>query len=199
MLRTFELESVVTAGSIQPSVDGRASSEVETGTIPALRWQVVRLVPFPTERRTDLWNWLMQYPKANFDDESPKTPEEFERFFPLLLASRELWGVEIDGRLLGAMGFEPLTPGLGALRGIVFDRSTHGSGAPLAALRLLLERAWQRGFRKVSAQLLVSNSRAYAFLRKLGATDEGMQRAHALQGGKPVDMRIVAFFAPGVA
>lgn len=197
-METFEVESVVTAGTIQPSVEGRANREVETGTVPVLKWQRVALVPFPAGARMELWNWLMQFPKANLDDSSPQTPEEFERFFPLLTASRELLGVEIDGKLLGAMGFENLSPGLGALRGIVFDRSTHGSGAPLAALKLLLDRAWTSGYRKIEAQMLASNGRVYAFLRKLGAVDEGTLRAHVLQDGKRIDMRLVAFFPEAI-
>jgi RimJ/RimL family protein N-acetyltransferase len=164
----------------------------------AFDWQRVALVPFPRDHRSDLWSWLLQYPQYNFDDEAPQTQEAFELFFPLLSAHRrELWGVEIDGQLLGAMGFETLSPGLAVLRGIVFNRSTHGSGAPLAAVRLLLDQAWRLGYRKVEAQMLAPNGRVYAFLKKLGAEDEGTRRAAVLQHGKPVDMRLVAFFAPG--
>lgn len=170
---------------------------VETGTVPALAWQVVELVQFPAERRMDLWNWLMQFPKANLDDSSPKTLEEFERVFPLLSAGgRELWGVLVDGVLLGAIGFQELSPGLGTLRGISFDRSAHGSGAPLAAMRMILERAWKSGFRKVEAEMFASNVRVYKFLKKLGAISEGTRVAHALQGGNPVDTRLIGFFAP---
>ncbi len=186
---TFGVESDLRPSSVESRV------EAQTGTGSIFQWKRIELVEFPAEGRMELWNWLMQFPKANFDDQSPKTLEEFERFFPLLTAgNRQLSGVRIDGALLGAIGFEELSPGLGALRGIIFDKSTHGSGAPLEAVRMLLARAWANGYRKIEAEVFASNRRVFAFLKKLGAVYEGTRAAHALQDGKPIDMRMIAFF-----
>lgn len=160
-------------------------------------WIKVSLVAFPKDRLGELWAWLQQFPQANFDDGAPEDFEGFARAFDIMATPpRQLWGVEIDGQLLGAIGFEQLSRRTGMLRGICFDRSAHGSGAPLQAVGHFLELAWKTGFRKISARYLASNRRGRAFFKKLGAVDEGYLKDDTEQKGRPIDVRVIAFFAP---
>ena len=112
----------------------------------------------------------------------------------MALGNRQLWGVEIDGVLLGAIGFERLSERTGLLRGICFDQSAHGSGAPQAAVQRLLDICWASGFRKVSARYFAHNRRVHQFFKKLGAQQEGYFKADTEQAGEPVDVRVVAFW-----
>ncbi len=147
----------------------------------------------------DLWSWLLQFPSANFEDTAPDNLEDFKRAYKSMATGvRQLWGVEVDGALLGAIGFEPLSRRTGMLRGLCFDQSAHGSGAPLAAVRKFLDLCWASGFRKISARYLASNRRAQAFFKKLGAVQEGYLKGDAEQQGKPIDVRIITFFSPAL-
>jgi RimJ/RimL family protein N-acetyltransferase len=181
-----------------PAIQKPFTSETKArGSIGPADWTKVSLVPFPADRIADLWRWLLQYPAANFDDQGPETLEQFEAAFAVMArGSRQLWGAEIDGELLGAIGLEQLSPRTGLLRGICFDQSAHGSGAPLAAVQKLLDVAWASGYRKVSARYLASNRRAHAFFKKLGARQEGYLVEDTEQAGQPIDVRIVALWPP---
>ncbi len=169
----------------------------ETSQLTRESWVKVSLAPFPQDRLSDLWLWLLQYPAANFDDTAPETFEQFEAAYELMArGNRQLWGAEIDGVLLGALGFEQLSQRTAMLRGICFDKSAHGSGAPAAAVQKLLELSWASGFRKVSARYFAHNRRVHAFFKKLGAKQEGYLVQDTEQAGQPVDVRVVSFW-PG--
>lgn len=160
-------------------------------------WSKVSLAAFPYHRLPELWSWLQQFPAANFDDSAPPDYESFRsQQLGYAGTARQLWGVEIDGELLGAIGFERLSRRTAQFRGICFDRSAHGSGAPRMAVSLLLGQAWQSGYQKISAHYFAHNRRIRSFLQALGAVDEGYLKQETTQGGKPVDVRAVAFFAP---
>ena len=173
------------------------SEQTDRPALTRAGWSKVSLVAFPHHRLRELWGWLRQDPASNFDDTAPEDYEAF-RAHQLAFAgtSRQLWGVEIDGELLGAIGFERLSRTTAMLRGICFDRTVHGSGAPRHAVARLLELAWASGYRKISARYFVSNRRIRSFLQALCAVDEGYLKQETDQNGKPIDVRLVAFFAP---
>ncbi len=169
----------------------------ETPRLTRESWVKVSLAPFPQDRMADLWAWLHQFPAANFDDTAPETLAEFEASFDIMArGNRQLWGASIDGELLGAIGFESLSKRTALLRGICFDQSAHGSEAPFAAVAKILDLAWKSGFEKVSARYMAHNRRVHQFFKKLGARQEGFMIGDTTQAGQPVDVRIVAFFAP---
>jgi RimJ/RimL family protein N-acetyltransferase len=157
------------------------------------------VTPFPARHTAAVWKILLQFPRANFDDYGPKSEEAFIQE----LINREqrgevIWCVEQDGNAIGVIGYSPMSPRTGAFHGIAFDKSVHGSGVPRCAVLKILETLFSQGITKVSAGYFADNQRIRHFLKALGARDEGYLREQTMRDDKPVDMRLIAFYAPSV-
>lgn len=150
--------------------------------------------PFPRAAYALAWEWLNQFPAANFDDSGPRTLAEFAIEMDRRLAAGErTWGFEHGGRLVGIAGYAPLAPHWGMLRGICFDQPAHGRAIAEAAIRGMLDEIFAAGVEKISASYFADNARIHRFLARLGAIEEGYLRRQARRAGQPVDMRLVAF------
>lgn len=157
----------------------------------------VSLKPFPPEHLDKLWAWMHEFPKANFDDTAPDGLEGFRRQqMGAALMARKLIGVELDGELVGAIGFQRTAPTIGNFAGVCFTRSVHGTGLAALAVRAVLAALWAEGCTKVSAAYFADNRRVHHFLKKLGAVEEAYLKAETTRNGKPVDVRRVAFLRP---
>jgi RimJ/RimL family protein N-acetyltransferase len=143
----------------------------------------------------ELWDWLRQFPAANFDDQGPKTRADFELEMARRQACGELfWTVEYGKRAVGVIGIAPISARLAMFHGVCFDRSVHGTGIASQAIRAVLDELFGQGFDKVSAAYFADNTRIHKLFQRLGARNEGYLRAHTVRAGKPLDMRLIAFF-----
>jgi RimJ/RimL family protein N-acetyltransferase len=153
--------------------------------------------PFPEALLPEAWGWLQQFPRANFDDFGPRSCEEFLVEMRRRRESGERsWAVRSEGRAVGLVGYAQLAPHSGTFHGVCFDRSVHGTGLTRAAIEAILEQVFAEGTRKVMAGYFSDNHRVHTFFKRLGAQSEGLLRAQTYRQGQPVDMRLVAFFAP---
>lgn len=165
----------------------------ERRSFPANR---LALAAFPAELLPLLWEWLSEFPKANFDDYGPKTLEQFREWMLLRAQSgTKTLGVIVDGSFVGAIAVLQLDKSA-MFRGICFSKAMHGKGVAHAACQIVLQAHWDEGFRKVAAEYMADNRRVRHFLEKLGAVDEGYLKRETLRGGRPMDVRRVAFFPP---
>jgi RimJ/RimL family protein N-acetyltransferase len=151
------------------------------------------LLPGDLER---VWALLLQDPQANFDDDGPKTFEEFEAWMLQRVQVEEIAVCELGEALAGVMAYRAVSDRLAALHGICFDRSLHGRGIAGEAFQRFVAGIWEKGFRKVMATPFADNQRIERFLQKQGAVEEGLLRGHGTRGGQEIDYRIMALFAP---
>ncbi len=140
-----------------------------------------------------LWKWLQEYPRANFDDYGPRTEEEFHVTMARRLQNHELcMGALENGKLIGMIGYSPITDRLGSLHGICFSKEVHGTGAAAASVRRFLGMLFAGKVEKVFATYFADNLRIKKFLRKQGFVHEGMLVSHTVRVGKAIDMSLVA-------
>lgn len=143
------------------------------------------------------WGWLTEDRAANLDDSGPQTFRAWvDDAATRAQAGRRLWIVAHHGTPCGFVSWVPLTARLGMLQGICFARSVHGTGIASTAVRRMLADAFAEGIEKLSGVYLATNARVGRFLQRLGAIDEGYLSAHTTQDGVPVDLCVVALFAP---
>ena len=153
------------------------------------------MFPFPVESLPLLWDWLQEYPDANFDDYSPKTLKDFILVMQERFANGEVvWGIRYNGDLVGAVGIAPLNPGCAMFHGICFSKIVHGTGVPFAGVSKVLDTMFSLGVEKVAASYFADNTVIHKFFKKLGAITEGYLAQQTIRGGKPCDMRLVAVF-----
>lgn len=150
--------------------------------------------PVPLTWAPMLLDWLRERPECNFDDYGPSTVEGIEA--KLSNVTIRSWGVVYEGAPCGVIAYQALTPEVGGFAGICFTESVHGKGVALLAVQRVLNRLWAEGVEKISATYFADNLRVARFLAKLGAVREGLLRAHTRRNGAPVDMELVALFAP---
>lgn len=153
--------------------------------------------PFPIHQFPLVWQWLNEFPLANFDDYGPKTEREFVTEMLRRAEYEAIVGVESAGELVGAIGYLPLSPRSGCLHGICFTSKTHGTGLPFHAVRAFLESHFTSGVDKISASFNADNRRMYQLAQRLGAVEEGYLRRQTMRGGKPLDKYLIAFFNKG--
>jgi RimJ/RimL family protein N-acetyltransferase len=151
--------------------------------------------PFPKESLPLAWEWLQESPERNFDDYGPRTFAEFEKEMARRLERGErTWGAEQDGRMVGIIGYAPITSRWGCFHGICFAKAVCGTAVTRIAVGRVLRELFDSGVQKVSASYFADNLRVARFLSDLGAVDEGYLRKQTLRDGEPLDMRLVAIF-----
>lgn len=144
-----------------------------------------------------LWPWLRQHPELNFDDAGPTTALDLEdEMRRRREAGERTWGVSFAGDPVGAIGYAPITHRLGTFHGICFTDEVQGLGIAQTAVRMVLDDLYAEGVEKVSASFFAHNTRVHRFFARLGAVEEGLLRAHTTRHGQPIDMRLMALFAP---
>lgn len=156
----------------------------------------VRLVsPFPIEHYRLAYDWLLEFPLSNFDDGGPRNFGEYVAEMNNRQHTERVTEVLADGNPVGVIGFRPVTPSTGFFHGIAFVSSVHHTGIPQTAVSMFLDDLWANGIKKVSAAFFARNHRIQNFLIGLGFEEEGYLKAHTTQGGRPIDMRLMAKFS----
>lgn len=153
------------------------------------------LRPFPEHAYPQLWEWLNQFPRNNFDDSGP------EHYGNFVKSMRQRWehgethyAVEHEGERVGFIGFLPVTSRLGFFHGICFAQHVHGKGIAKEAVRRVIEDRFEYGFEKIGASYFADNTRIHRLFQKLGATTEGYMKRHTVRQGQAIDMRLIAFY-----
>lgn len=133
---------------------------------------------------------MHEIPDSNFDDSGPKSVEELARSsIARQQAGEKLYLVLYGGRPVGAIGYAKVTEIGGVFRGICFTQDVHGSGVPLAAVKMMLKEVFDGGVQSVVAIVFADNFRVRWFLNKLGALAIVSELKDAIRGGKPVRLR----------
>lgn len=151
--------------------------------------------PFPPEFYPNLFHWAHQYPERMMDDHWPKDLDGLEAALDQRSETEYTCLVTENGTPVGFIGYQDLTPHVGSLRGVCFDKAVHGNGTAKRALRQVLQRQFDRGIHKIMAFPFADNARSIGFYYKLGAKYEGLLREHTLRNGLLTDMLCLAFFA----
>jgi RimJ/RimL family protein N-acetyltransferase len=140
-----------------------------------------------------LWKWLNEYPRANFDDGGPQMIEEFEVEMGRRFQRGEIcMGALHNGKLVGCIGYAPVTHRLGSLHGICFSKDVHGTGVAAFAVKNFLKMLFTGKVEKVFATYFQDNTRIKKFLRKQGFVHEGTLIDHTVRGGRVTTMSLVA-------
>lgn len=152
--------------------------------------------PFPPESTVTLWGWLHQHPDASFDDQGPRTLEEFSRAMVARRAAGERsWGFRDDrGRLCGFVGYRELWRKAGMLHGVCFARGYLDKSEKRWLVRKVLEELFGLGVEKVGAEFFADNLHIRKFLEDLGFKKEGVLVAQTTRRGLPLDHVLMAAF-----
>jgi RimJ/RimL family protein N-acetyltransferase len=151
--------------------------------------------PFPSEFYPNLLEWVQQYPLKMMDDSWPKDLAGLSSTLDLRSECECTALVTENGKPVGFIGYQDLTSHVGSLRGVCFDKAVHGNGTAFRALRVVLQRQFDRGIHKIMAFPFADNPRSVAFYYKLGAKYEGLLKEHTKRNGLLTDMLCLAFFA----
>ena len=154
----------------------------------------VRPFPFQGDALEQLWEWLLEYPEANFDDYGPKTFAEFCSSIANRSQHERMWQVKKDGTPCGVVRYFPVTDRLGSLHGICFAKGICSRQEKREAVRFVLAEIFAGGVEKICAGYFADNMKIAKFLSDLGAVREGYFAHHTMRNGQQLDMVQVAIF-----
>lgn len=136
--------------------------------------------PFPAEDIPRIWAWIEPFRWRVSDDFSPKTLAEFVvHFRGVAERAAKTWAVYVSGELGGVITYERLSPVVGTAHA-TFKKSFWGQKTTLPAIdeavnEMLADRP------KLSLPVIEGNKAMMGLLKKLGATQEGVLKAHTLR------------------
>jgi len=151
------------------------------------------------------WKNDREIQKLSQDHESVETLAESEARIERWMAADpdeiEHWGIELV-KPRGLIGFCHLADidrhNARCKVGIVIgDARSWGNGFGREALRLLVNRAFERGLTRVAAEVYASNARSLRLLESVGFELEGRLRRSVRRGSGWIDELIYAVVAPG--
>lgn len=148
--------------------------------------------PFPPADIPRVWQWLEPFRARVSDDFSPKTMDEFVRWFMAQSDVMKTWGVYRSGELGGVISFQQVSPVVGTAHA-TFKKTFWGHGTTIPALQMAFAEMFEI-VPKVSSPVFQANKAMLGLLAKMGARREGLLEGHTLQGGKPVNLVMVGCF-----
>ncbi len=152
--------------------------------------------PFPTRDLPWLWTLLNEFPLSNLDDSGPTDlPSLARQVYRREKEGETIWQVIQAGQPIGVIGYAYISFSVAAFHGIAFNRVHHGSGRPLAAVKMAIEHIFAKGFSKLVAATFADNIPIYKFLKKLGFEEYHCDRHTVARGGNMVDVRIYQLHA----
>jgi len=142
-----------------------------------------------------VWQWLQEFPLANFDDFGPKSVADLVIDVQRRIARGErVWVAWRNCAPIGIIGYAPVNSYCGMFHGICFAEEWHNTGVAQAAVGKVIDEIFATSQQKISASFFRDNERVHSFLHGLGFTFEGLMTRQTLRGGKPVDMLLLALF-----
>lgn len=114
----------------------------------------------------------MEDKDKNFSDDGPRSLAHMEIDIQRRQGDGEsIYCVLLKREPIGVIAHKPVVAGaMERFNGICFAEKVHGTGIPLEAVSLVLERIFNTGVGMVAAAYFADNARVEAFLKKLGAT-----------------------------
>jgi RimJ/RimL family protein N-acetyltransferase len=171
-------------------VDYNVADVIETGVQADL--VNIKLLEGWSSMLMEAWDWLQEFPQNNFDDFGPKNHAEFvAEIGHRRMCGERIWFAYVATEPVGIIGYAPLNSYCGTFHGICFAKEWHGKGVARAAVSKVIDEIFASGQQKISASFFDGNIRIYRFLLSLKFRTEGELKAQTLQGGKPVDMRLM--------
>jgi RimJ/RimL family protein N-acetyltransferase len=151
--------------------------------------------PFPPDKFHLVWQWMNEFPSANFDDYGPQDFRAFLSEMRIRMKVEKTWAISSrQDRLCGIVAYLPITSRMGTFHGICFAKGCCTREEKRDALRLILKDIFDSGVEKVCASYFADNFKIDRFLTDLGAVRESYFRRHTLRNGVPLDMIQVAIF-----
>jgi ribosomal-protein-serine acetyltransferase len=146
--------------------------------------------------RSQLEPWLPWVPFTT----SPADSLEFIRMTRRQLGDDEgmqLALVEADGALAGVAGFHRFDWANRATTiGYWLGADRQGRGLMTAAVRALVDHAFDRGLHRIEIAAAVENARSRAIPERLGFREEGVRRQAERHGDRWLDLVVYAVLAP---
>lgn len=160
----------------------------------------ISLMPCTVDTATSWCRWRAQ-PRAR--QYNPFEPWDLERLeLELSVATGDLtdksrdgfrWLVGNKGTIVGTAMAHPVSWRMGhASIGVLIDEDWHGHGIGTTATRLLTERLFDAGLRRVMAYISPGNTASIRMVEGLGFCREGVLRDHVLIEGRPSDQALYA-------
>ena len=117
--------------------------------------------------------------------------EGFRTVFDRLLAARDFYVVEREGRVAGfyrIMPFDGRARHVAQIGTLAVDPQHQGTGLACEMVEGALRQMKAMGIRRAELQVEADNARGRAFYRKLGFEQEGVQRRAYRRGGEDTDV-----------
>jgi hypothetical protein len=150
--------------------------------------------PFPFEHLPKMWSWLQHFDALMVDDYCPKSFEEMaEKNKRDLANGAKTYAIMSDGQPVGAVWGEFVGDGV-YIGHLVFDRYTLTSSEKMQLARMALKQFFADGARKIQWQLYADNRAFRVFLKRMGASVEGILKQATRCKGELRDMMLMASF-----
>jgi len=130
----------------------------------------LKLTPYTRDCLDKSWNWLRD-PEIRALTMTPSfTREEQLRFFEALpaRAGYDIWGVEVDGAVVGAAGLKNVRGSLAEYWGYIGERGLWGKGIGKQLMRAIEAQALAKGYTTLDLKVSVANPRAIALYKAMG-------------------------------
>lgn len=153
-------------------------------------------VPYKPQFLERMFTWRNQPSTLNFNPVDPITMAEFGRRCEAVCSDlsvygqydRYRWCLELDGRLVGHLGFTPNYKLKTAEIGYAIDKELHGRGIATEAVRLLVQKLFsETDVRRLTAGVHEKNIGSQRVLEKVGFKREGVLREHFFIRDIPAD------------
>lgn len=164
-------------------------------TIPLAREELALVDPVPEGFLPLVWQWLNEWSGQTLDDYSPSNLKQLiEKSRRDQAAGGRSYGITADGKPTGAIWFEAMGDGMFAGH-LVFPREGLSPKGKLQSVKMTLDNLFASGGRKVLWPHFADNRAFHIFLRRLGATEEGLLKQQTRRRGELADVRVMASFA----
>jgi RimJ/RimL family protein N-acetyltransferase len=121
----------------------------------------------------------------------PMDLEAFRAVYDRLLAARDFYVVEREGKVAGfyrILPFEGRARHVAQIGTLAVDPKLQGTGLAREMVEGAIEQMKAMGIRRAELQAEADNARGLAFYRKLGFEQEGVQRRAYRRGGQDMDV-----------
>ena len=141
------------------------------------------------------WDWMQRYKKQMVDDGCPQSFEQLrEKYLNDEARGSRSYEITEDSAIVGTVWFEAIRDGM-FIGHLVFAKNSSPTGEKMKAVRMALADLFTHGARKVCWMFLADNRAFRIFLKRLGATWEGVFKQQTRCDGKLADVAYMASFA----
>jgi RimJ/RimL family protein N-acetyltransferase len=146
--------------------------------------------PFPSESLPDLFRWLA-HSTISKSGAFPSDLEAFEKISKQGMENVKNWAVHHEGKLIGAVIFEPLGL-MGGRAYVASSRSVWGTGlmdeAALEGIRLVFDSDPRISY--IFSMVIANNAPALSFNRRIGLRLKNVLPLYGMHNGRTLDMNI---------